>query len=111
MPFLNNNNASHRFKRGIGFAAVIIAAIFALGGIVMYLWNSILIEVAPVKSVTYWQAMGLLVLCRILFGRFGKRHEGGMKKPFSKEQQDKLMSMSEEERAHFKEQWRKRCGK
>ncbi len=39
--------------------------------VVMQLWNNILPEVIHVESVSFWQAMGILILCKILFG-FGK---------------------------------------
>jgi hypothetical protein len=85
----------------------------ALGGVVMFLWNTILPQVAQVNALTYWQALGLLLLCRILFGsfRFGGRRSRppfGRPSPYIRE---KWMNMSEEERTKFKEEWRKRCAK
>lgn len=44
--------------------------LFAASGLVMWLWNTILPEIIGVKELTYWKAMGLLVLCKILFGGF-----------------------------------------
>ncbi|MCH5688999.1 hypothetical protein LWM68_34950 [Niabella sp. W65] len=48
-----------------------IAAVFLFSAIVMLLWNAVLPDVLPVKPVSYWQAMGILVLSKILFGGFG----------------------------------------
>ena len=38
------------------------------GGIVMQLWNWLLPSLVGVRPITFWQALGLLALCRILFG-------------------------------------------
>jgi hypothetical protein len=90
------------------FIPVVLAA---LGGVVMVLWNAVIPDVFGWRRVTYGQALGLLALCRILFGgfhfgprRFGPSHGGP---PHVRE---KWMRMSEEERARFKEAWRKRFG-
>lgn len=84
-----------------------IAAIFLFSGIVMLLWNAVLPDVLPVKPVSYWQAMGILVLSKILFSGFG----GGGKKFKSRgELRDKYRRMSEDERQQFKDAWKRRCG-
>jgi hypothetical protein len=44
----------------------------ALGGvIVQQLWNWLLPPLFGWREVTFWQALGVLALCRILFGRWG----------------------------------------
>ena len=53
-------------------APVVIAvfALFIYG--VMLLWNWLMPDIFGVSTLTYWQTLGLLVLCKILFGfRFG----------------------------------------
>ena len=99
----------HRRYFFLLFIPVLLAV---LGGVVMVLWNAILPDVFGWRRVTYGQALGLLVLCRLLFGgfhfgprRFGPPHGGPP--PHVRE---KWMRMSEEERARFKETWRKRFG-
>jgi uncharacterized membrane protein len=53
-------------------APVFIAIFIAVGGgIVMLLWNWLLPTLFGWPRITLWQGFGLLVLCRILFGRFG----------------------------------------
>jgi Ca2+/H+ antiporter, TMEM165/GDT1 family len=51
----------------------IAAAIFVFGSIVMLLWNAILPTVLGVSTITFWQALGILVLSKILFGGFNGR--------------------------------------
>ncbi len=94
------------------FLLLIPAFLAVLGGVVMVLWNAVLPDVFGWRRVTYGQALGLLVLCRILFGgfHFGPRRFGS---PFGgppPHVREKWMRMSEEERANFKEAWRKRFG-
>lgn len=43
----------------------------------MLLWNVLLPAIFGIVTITYWQALGLLVLGRLLFGGFGKGG-GGM---------------------------------
>ena len=82
-------------------------AILAFGGAVMYLWNAVLPALLGLSVITFWQAVGLLVLCKILFGSMGsggRKHRGGPP-PHLRE---KFMNMSEEEKAAFKEQWKEK---
>lgn len=46
------------------------------GGLVMMLWNGVVAEVFALPSLSYWQAVGLLLLCKILFGGFASGHHG-----------------------------------
>ncbi len=95
----------------VSFGILFIGMIFGLGAVVMWLWNAILPDaVAVIKPINYWQALGLLVLSKILFSGFGKgKHRGG-NAPFARhEMKQKFMEMSDEERAAFKEKWKNRC--
>jgi hypothetical protein len=57
-------------------ALIGIAAFIALGGfVVQQLWNGLLPAIFGWREVSFWQALGLLLLCRILFGGIG-RHGG-----------------------------------
>jgi hypothetical protein len=52
--------------------------IFIGGEIVMHLWNWLLPGLFGWRLITFWQALGLLLLCRILFGGLGR---GGPRGP------------------------------
>jgi len=96
-------------KRFFMIPLFIIAAVLVMGLIVMLLWNAILPPLLNIKDITYWQAVGLLVLCKILFGGFGPRRNSGGP-PFRRMHwRDKWSEMNEEERAKFKEEWKRRC--
>jgi Ca2+/H+ antiporter, TMEM165/GDT1 family len=76
-----------------------------LAGVVMLLWNAIVPEVFGWERLSYLQALGLLILSRILFGgfQFGPRRGG-----YRPHLREKWMHMTEEERQKFKEAWRNR---
>ena len=89
------------------FILIPIALFFAVGGIVMLLWNWLLPVLFGFKAITYLQALGLFLLSRILFGSFGF---GNKKPPFANSKfREKMMNMTEEERQQFKEEWKTRC--
>lgn len=62
-------------------AIVGLAVFITLGGwVVMSLWNWLMPGLFGWKTLTFWQALGLLLLSRILFGGVGRGmggHRGG----------------------------------
>ena len=100
-----------RNRRRPAFIGIfILGAVFLAGAAVMLLWNAILPDVAGLKPLGYWQALGLLVLCRMLFGgfRFGPGRPGRFGRHRMRE---KFMDMTEEERAAFRAKWEDHCKK
>jgi hypothetical protein len=77
-------------------AAAAFIAVFACA--VMLLWNALLPRIAGLPPVNFWEAAGLLILARILFGGPGKTgwHQGH--KNLFKE---KWLNMSDEERKEY----------
>jgi hypothetical protein len=67
-------------KRRLLFIPLAILAMLlfvALGGeIVRLLWNWLLPPLFGWRLITFWQAVGLLALCRILFGGLGLHGRG-----------------------------------
>lgn len=50
-------------------ALIVIAGIAALGWVIMLLWNCLMPNLFEgVKQIGYWQALGIFVLSKILFG-------------------------------------------
>lgn len=100
------------------FPILAIAAVLLFGAVVQWLWNAILPPLTSAGIITYWQSVGLLVLCRILFGGFRGGSNGGNRWNSRRkwdapppQSRDRWMQMSEEERMQFKEAWRDRCRK
>ena len=55
-----------------------VALLIAIcGEVVMHLWNWLLPPLFGWHQVTFWQGVGLLVLCRILFGGLGSHGSDG----------------------------------
>ncbi len=76
MTLINKIMKNKKIKKLWGIPLFIV--IFALlVWATMLLWNALLPVIFGIVTITYWQALGLLVLGRLLFGGFGKGG-GGM---------------------------------
>ena len=82
--------------------------VFVAGGIVMLLWNWLLPPLFGWPQITFWQALGLLALSRILFGGFGLRGSG--RSNFRRRMVERWEHMTPEERERFQQGMRGRCG-
>jgi hypothetical protein len=87
-------------------------AVFAwIGGeVVMHLWNWLAPELFGLRQVTFWQALGLLALCRILFGGFGLSG-GGPRASSRRRMRDRWEHMTAEERERFRQGLHDRSGR
>ncbi|GHN03048.1 hypothetical protein WSM22_45370 [Cytophagales bacterium WSM2-2] len=99
-------------KRGKWIVLIVIfvpLAIAALGFVTMSLWNWLVPELFHGPVLTFWQALGLLLLSKILFWNFSKRsHGGGPWRPYWKQ---KWHAMTPEERDRFKQKMKEKwCG-
>jgi len=94
------------------FFVLAVVAIVVFGFLMMALWNALIPDLFHGPVLTFWQAIGLLVLSHILFRGWGHRwHGGGWRNHRWKHRfEEKLAAMTPEEREKFKEEWRKRCG-
>ena len=94
----------HWIKKAVFIPIIIAAGSVVFGGAVMLLWNSILPGLIHVGEISFWQALGLLVLSKILFGGWGHKagHWG--------HRRHNWMHMSEEDREKFRSEWKQKCG-
>jgi len=103
-----------RLKRVVFIApfAILGMALFAfLGGeLVKYLWNWLVPSLFGLREVTFWQALGLLALCRILFGGMGGRGSGRSRSKVRGRLAERWEHMTPEERERLRQSWRGRWG-
>jgi hypothetical protein len=72
------------------------------GEVVMLLWNWLAPALFGLRQITFWQAIGLLALCRILFGGFGLG--GGSHRSKSRRRMaERWEQMTPEERERFRQ--------
>lgn len=101
-----------RLKRVIFIAPLAILGmllfIFVGGELVMHLWNWLLPPLFGWRQITFWQALGVLVLCRILFGGHGWRGSG--RSNYRRRMAERWERMTPEERERLRQSWRGRWG-
>jgi hypothetical protein len=109
-------------KKWIFMAPLAIAAMVVFtwigGEVVMQLWNWLLPTLFGWRQITFWQALGLLVLCRILFGGFRLSGQGsprsGMRQRMGERMRQRMEErwekMTPEEREKYRQSFRGRCG-
>ena len=99
------NTIKFRFA-GIG---IMLATCAVFGVVVMLLWNMLMPQIFALPFLNYWQAVGLLILARLLFGGLGGlvhnglRGAGGNDRLFQhgNKFREKWMNMSADERKEF----------
>jgi hypothetical protein len=89
-------------------AVIAAAAAAVLSFAVMSLWNALMPEIFAVKAISFWQALGLLALSKLLFGGFRGFPAGGPR--WRRRMWDRWEQMTPEEREKFKQGMRRRCG-
>ncbi len=99
----------HKIKSGVMVVPIFIGGLFLFSLFVWLLWNAVLPAAVPaIKTISYWQAMGIFALSKILFG-FNKGW-GGNRRQWKEKMEQKWNAMTPEEREKFKSEWRNRCG-
>ena len=97
--------------KGPAFLVVALAVIALVGFVVMSLWNSLIPPLFRGPQLGYWQAVGLLLLSRILFGGF--RGRGGWHGHRWRERmwRERWANLTPEERERLRERFAGRCGR
>ena len=116
-------NDDHKTKRVLLFAPLAILGmalfIFVGGSIVMGLWNALLPALFGLPAISFWQALGILLLCRILFGGFGmgggshsrsRRARDRIADRVAERVAERLENMTPEERERLRQRMRERRG-
>ena len=82
-----------RTKSPLEIAGWILLGILAITGIailfgfiVMWLWNWLMPEIFGLTTITYWQAVGLFILAKFIFGGFGGNNDSSNCNPKTKKE-------------------------
>src|SRR3954452_22629601 len=100
----------YRFLRVLKIALFATLAVTAVSFLVMSLWNALMPGIFAVRTITFWQALGLLVLSKLLFGGF--RPSSGGSRHWRRRMAERWEQMTPEEREKFRHGMRYgfRCG-
>jgi hypothetical protein len=98
---------SYRWWKVLKIVVLVLVAIIVFGFVTMQLWNWLMPAIFGLRAITFAQALGLLVLSKILFGGF-HRHGGG--RGWRRHMEERLANMSPEERERFRAGMRGRRG-
>jgi hypothetical protein len=102
-------NRKRRVTRILGFALPAFLIVFAgLVWAVSALWNGLMPAIFGLHTITYWQALGLMVLSWILFG--GLRGHGSRGGAWRYDMRRRWERMTPAEREEFMKGMNARCG-
>lgn len=101
--------------KGIKIILLVALAGAIMSYIVMMLWNWLMPALVHASLINFWQALGILVLAKILFG-FGRGwshrgHWGNHHYAWKEKMEERLKNMTPEERERFRAEWKQRCGR
>jgi hypothetical protein len=94
--------------KGIKVALFVLLAAAVLSFVVMSLWNWLMPALFALHPIGFWQALGLLLLSKILFGGFRGRRGSSMH--WRGRMMERWAQMTPEEREKFREGMGARCG-
>jgi len=104
MMYYNRKRGKKFWVKAAIFGPLVIAAgVYLFGSLVMLLWNATLPDLFGFGTITFWQALGILVLSKILFGGFGGHCRS------SRSRNSKWKHLNPEEREKMKAEWESRC--
>jgi len=103
------NRVARGIAKGLMFAVFAVLFLTVFGYVVMRLWNWLMPALFGWHLITFWQALGILVLSKILFGGFrGGRPGRSMR--WRGRMRERWERMTPEERDNFRQSMRGRCG-
>jgi hypothetical protein len=98
----------NRITRILKFALFAVLFVTLFSFVVLRLWNWLMPVVFGWHVITFWQAVGLLVLSKILFGGFHGRP--GRHMYWRQRMIERWEKMTPEEREKFRQGMQSRCG-
>ena len=97
---MSRERAERIITRVLTFTVLILIVIAGFGQAVLHLWNWLMPDLFGLHPLRFWQAVGLMGLCWILFG--GLRGFGMVMPPRRDRTRDSWASLTPEERERFR---------
>ena len=94
----------------IAFTLVVLMAVFGMGWAVLHLWNWVMPDVFGLRTIGFWQAMGLMCLSWILLGGPGWMGPRTRRYSYTRGDWQRWQQMTPEQRAAFREGLRGQWG-
>lgn len=94
-------NYKRKGKKIVWGLLIVVVVATAIGLLVMSLWNWLVPDLFNGPQITFWQALGLFLLSKLLFGFPGKKGGGHWKHKWK----HKMANMSPDEKERFKERF------
>lgn len=98
----------NRAARIVKFALLAVVFVAAAGWVIMGLWNWLMPGIFGLHAIGFLQALGILILSKLLFGGFHGGHSGRDWR-WRRRMMERWEQMTPEERQKFRESVR-RCG-
>ncbi len=95
-----------RLVRLIRFMPLFLVGVLVFGFVVMTLWNWLMPTLFGLPQIGFWQALGVFILSKILFGGFGGGGRRGGHP--GRRMRERWAQMTPEERERFREGLRAR---
>jgi hypothetical protein len=89
-----------RVFKTLNILLIVVVAGAVLGFVIMHLWNWLMPSLFGLNMITFWQALGLFVLGKLLLGGF-HRHHGGRPR-WGRKMRECWEQMSPEQRERFR---------
>lgn len=107
-----------RKQIGLGILKFVVLGVLCIGGlgfVIMTLWNWLVPELFHGPHITFWQALGILLLSKLLFGWHNSGgHDSGWGFKGKKQWKDKMMTRMErldpEQRERIRDRFAERYG-
>ena len=98
---MRNEMKSFGLFKAVKICVLIVLALMVFGIVTEHLWNWLMPSIFGLKTITFLQALGLVVLSKILLGGIHK-HAGGGPRGWKRGMEDRWAKMSPEEREKFR---------
>ena len=89
----------YRVLKAIKILAMVIVGVIIFGCLTMTLWNAVMPALLGLKVITFWQALALFCLARVLVGGF---HRHGGRPGWKQHMAERFANMTPEEREKFR---------